>query len=84
MSALMADRLALLDGISSVAIVNPVAKATAAAPAEIDALPPCGGYDREMIFRGKKGTNPGTTKGYARAATGLLTTSDVRRHQICL
>jgi hypothetical protein len=52
MSALKADRLALLDGISSVAIVNPVAKATAAAPAEIDALPPCGGYDREMIFRG--------------------------------
>jgi hypothetical protein len=31
MSALKADRLALLDGISSVAIVNPVAKATAAA-----------------------------------------------------
>jgi len=58
MSALMADRLALLDGISSVAIVNPVAKATAAAPAEIDALPPCGGYDCEISSVAKKARIP--------------------------
>jgi hypothetical protein len=41
--ALKADQLVLLDGISGVAIINPVAKATAAAAAQIDALPPCDG-----------------------------------------
>ena len=44
--ALKADQLVLLDGISGVAIINPLAKATAAAAAaaaQIDALPPCDG-----------------------------------------